>query len=119
MSDVRDKDRNPLLIPTEKPAPKPRKCPYCGGSNFAGFSSSGYLTMRCNDCGGEWMGGVGRVPQDPTVPHPPLDPRDRPTVDFARNDKTGEVEEIRRRPDYTQSFRRGAPLPEPGEDDNG
>lgn len=64
------------------------------------------------------MGGIGRVAQDPTVPTPPIDPKDRPTIEFFKNARTGEVEEIFRRPDLTQDFRKGAPIPAPGEEDD-
>jgi hypothetical protein len=78
----------------------------------------GVATFKCRKCKNEWQGGVGTMPQDPTVPSPPVNPKDAPRVDFYKNTKTGQIEEIRRRPDSTQSFRQGAPIPNPGEEND-
>jgi hypothetical protein len=71
----------------------------------------GVVTFRCKKegCPGEWYGGLPQEPVDPRMPTPPLNPRDLPRVDFIKDAK-GEFQEIRRRPNLTQEFRKGAPI---------
>jgi len=119
MSDPRDSNRNPLVIPEVKPTPR-RGCPKCRGRNFGGQLIYGTMTFKCRDCGNEWQGGIGQEPQDPRIPFPPQDPRTQPIVDFEmRPREAGDrpVPVITRRPDPTPEFRKGAPIPLPGEED--
>lgn len=112
--------RNPLVIPTEKPAGRARGCPKCGSEEWSGRTGFGMAIMKCRECGNEWAGGVGQEPYDPREPIPPQNPAQAPLVDFERNAKTGQVDEFRvRRSDPTQPFRRGLPVPPPGEEENG
>lgn len=118
MADARDQARNPFVVPDEKPMPR-RGCPVCGKMEFSGNMIYGVATFKCRACGNEWQGGIGQVPQDPRVPSPPANPRDAPTVQFERDVKKSDKPQdfIARRPDPTQEFRKGAPIPGPGEED--
>lgn len=111
------KNRNPFIVPEERPMPR-RGCPICKGMNFGGNMVYGVVTFTCRDCGNQWQGGVGQVAQDPREPMPPEDPRSIPNIDFEKS-KTSPtpVEVQRRRPDLNQSFRKGAPIPSPGDED--
>jgi hypothetical protein len=105
-------NRNPVIIP-DKGAPR-RKCPHCGGFEFNGRSVQGVVTFTCKSCHGKWDGGIGQVPQDPSVPMMGEYPAP-PIVHVPVRDKDGNVvkiEEISRKVDSTQSFRKGAPIPE-------
>lgn len=115
-----ERDRNPLVIPVSEPEAKPltRGCPFCGERNYDARSSGGTTVFACLECGTTWSGGIGQVPQDPTVPSPPMNPRDRPLVEFFRNSATQEIQEFVRRQDLTPDYRRGAPIPGPGDDDD-
>jgi len=115
-----DEGRNPFVIPGEKPRPR-RGCPVCGGMNFGGQMIYGTLHSKCRDCGNEWQGGVGQEPQDPRIPSPPQDPKSAPNVEFMRTKESGErpVDFLTRRPDVLPDYRKGAPVPPPGEDENG
>lgn len=118
MSDPRDVDRNPFVVPDEKPVSR-RCCPACKRSNFGGQLIYGVATFKCRDCGNEWQGGIGQEPQDPRIPHPPENPRDAPIVGFELRPKVSDkpFPVIQRRPDLTPEFRKGAPIPNPGEED--
>lgn len=109
-------DRNPFVIPDEKPAPR-RGCPQCGGDKFSGYTNFGIVYRTCRSCGCEWQGGIGQLPQDPTVPVPPTHPNDRPNIEFVKTKVDGDrpVPVTVRRPDLTPAFRKGAPIP--GDDD--
>jgi hypothetical protein len=78
----------------------------------------GVATFKCRPCGNEWQGGIGQVPVDPTVPAPPMNPKDEPALQFERTRHSDKPQDfIVRRQDPTQSFRRGAKVPNPGEED--
>lgn len=109
-----DKARNPVIIPVEEP--KRRGCPKCSGQNFSGRKVQGVITFTCRDCKQEWTGGLPQEPLDPRLPHPPQNPIP-PPVQFTKNDK-GMVEEERRAVSLTQEFRKGAPIPSPGEEED-
>jgi hypothetical protein len=109
-----DEKRNPLLLPDVEGA-KPYACEKCGSPKYRGRRITGVLYKICLECGFVAQGGLPREPVDPLKPLPPQDPRDRPLVDFVKN-SAGQLEELRRRPDPRPDYRRGAPLPEPGED---
>lgn len=112
-----DKDRNPFVIPDENPKPRPG-CPVCKKMDFGGQMVYGTVTFKCRSCGNEWQGGVGQMAQDPRVPYPPEDPKSVPNVDFEKSKSSAFPQEVlRRRPDLNQSFRKGAPIPAPGEED--
>ena len=103
--------RNPLFIPTSKEPVRMRGCPKCKAENYTGRNIQGMVTWRCLTCGNVWHGGLPQEPQDPTVPVPPTNPIEQPTVQFFK-DKHGEVKELRRRVNPTQEFRKGLPIPE-------
>jgi hypothetical protein len=109
-----DDGRNPLIIP--ETSGRRRGCPKCGHPDYSGRRVMGVVTFRCKkvDCLHEWYGGLPQEPSDPRIPHPPINPTDRPTSDFLRDEK-GEFREVRRRPNLTPEFKKGAPIPS-GED---
>lgn len=116
MADNPKDDRNPLLIPTTKVVEnRLRGCPKCGCDEYNGRMLYGAVEFTCNKCKNKWHGGLPQVPEDPLVPKPPVDPKDRPVVDFHRN-KHGEIVEDLRRVNLTQEFRKGALIPH-GEDE--
>ena len=104
-----DEDRNKLFIPES--TRKPLACPKCGSQNYSGRRVMGVVTFRCKKpgCLGEWYGGLPQEPADPRVPTPPIAPKDLPRVDFVKDAK-GEFQEIRRRTNLVQEFRKGAPI---------
>lgn len=107
-------ERNPIFLPTE--APRVRKgCPQCGSVEFGGRRTSMYIVYKCRSCGHDWQGGMVTEVIHPSEPTPPLNPAQRPAVEFYKDSK-GNLQETRNRPNPTPDFRRGAPLP-PGEDD--
>lgn len=105
-----DSERNPLLIPGRAPPRSRRGCPKCGHDNFSGRNVAGIVTFTCAKCRNKWHGGLGQVMEDPTIPKPPINPKDKPLVDFAEHPKTGKIEEIRRSPSLVQEFRKGLPI---------
>lgn len=104
-------DRNPLLIPTAKEPVQMKGCPKCKANDYVGRVVQGVVTYKCAKCHNSWQGGLPQLPQDPTVPMPAQDPMNKPLVDFIR-DKSGQVQEVRRRANPTQEFRKGLPIPE-------
>jgi hypothetical protein len=100
-----DHSRNPLFIPEKEPS-KVRGCPKCGGDKWSGRKVQGVVLFTC-PCGQQWQGGLQEA-QDPRIPAP-VDPY-VPPLRFDKNPRTGESEELRRRVDLTQEFRKGAPL---------
>lgn len=106
-------DRNPLFIPEREQAQA--ACIYCGNKEFVGRIIAGVANMTCKKCGKVTMGGLPQVPQDPRIPLPPLPPNDVPTIRFEKNPR-GEPIELRRRPNLTQDFRKGALEPKPGDE---
>lgn len=109
-----DENRNPLIFP-EAPGPRQLLCEKCKSPKYRGRRITGVQYRICLECGHLMQGGLPQEPQDPLKPLPPQDPRERPTVEFVK-DRSGQIEEIRRRPDLRPDFRRGAPIPEPGEE---
>lgn len=107
-------DRNPLFIPTQEP--KARGCPKCSKMSWVGRNIGGSYTFTCRDCGFQWQGGLPRVPQDPRVPVPPTNPKDKPSIEFERTNKA-DFNEVRNRPSLVPDFRKGAPIK--GDDDGG
>lgn len=110
-------ERNPLPNMERKPVSK--GCPKCGHDNYDGRCiQGGVIRKTCLKCGFKWEGGLGQVPDDPLHPMPP-DPY-VPPVQFvgirAKDGALTGVEEIDRKVDTTQYFRKGAPIPEDGED---
>ena len=104
-------DRNPIIIPKE--APNRNGCPKCGGIKWFGRNIQGAVTFKC-ECGHVWYGGLPQLPQDPTIPFPP-DVNE--PIQFVENKKMeGGVEEIRKKLDLRTDFRKGAPIPEDGEE---
>jgi hypothetical protein len=108
-------DNNKFIIPED--VKTKRGCPKCGCPDFVGRNVMGVVTWTCknSECGNKWSGGLPQVPLDPTKPHPPVDPADRPTLEFVKDGK-GQMHELRRSPNPTQDFRKGAPIPT-GEED--
>jgi hypothetical protein len=73
----------------------------------------GVITFTCSKCKNSWTGGMGQEPIDPSRPKPPLAPSDRPDVDFyKKGTKEDEILEQRNPRNPTQTFRRGAPIPD-------
>lgn len=109
-----DPDRNPLIVPKgEEPR---RGCPKCRGMNFNGRKVQGVITFTCGDCKNQWAGGLPQEPVDPNRPRPPENPNNIPSITFSK-DKSGMPVEERRAVSLTQEFRKGAPIPSPGEED--
>ena len=105
-------ERNPIVIP--KANTGRRACAKCGGFDWYGRNIQGAVTFKCK-CGYEWYGGLPQVAQDPNIPMPAESYE--PTVKFVENTMVeGGVEEIRRRPDMRADFRKGAPIPNDGEE---
>lgn len=102
-------ERNPLIVPRGKPIQRMTGCPKCKENDYVGRNIQGVITYKCNKCQNSWQGGLPQQPQDPSIPQAPVDPRDKPTVDFARN-KFGEVVEQRRGVNPTQEYRKGLPV---------
>ncbi len=108
-----NQNRNPVIIP-EKVDTK-RTCPKCFGTNFGGRKVQGTITFTCRDCKNEWAGGLPQEPLDPRQPRPPEDPT-YPSIIQHKN-SGGTIIEERRPISLTQEFRKGAPIPPPGEED--
>jgi hypothetical protein len=110
---LNDANHNPLILPDL--VDKRILCKKCGSPEYLGRRVQGVLYRRCRECGELEQGGLPQEPMDPTVPSPPLDPKDRPAVEFLRNSR-GEFEEHLNRPNTLQEYRKGAPIPKPGEE---
>jgi len=112
-----DKNRNPILIPKEEQ--KRRGCPKCGSDKCSGrrIGGASAIHFTCGSCGEQWDGGLPHVPIDPKLPHAPEDPI-KTGISFTKNEKGMIVEEVRAVP-LTTEFRKGAPIPSPGEDEDG
>ena len=106
-----DSDRNPLLIPGRTPVSAYRCCPKCKSQQYSGRNLGGVVKYTCSSCRNTWHGGIGQVAEDTSIPKPPMNPADKPLVEFAEHPRTGKVEEIVRRPNPTQEFRKGLPIP--------
>jgi len=111
-------ERNPFIIP-EDAQPVRRGCPSCGENDYSGRMAQGYAVFKCRKCGNEWHGGIGAVAADPREPMPPQDPKTKPIIDWALTKESGvvPVPVMTRRPDPTPDFRKGAPVPSPGDED--
>ena len=107
-------ERNPVIIP-EGSRKGGLRCQKCGSGDYTGRMIGGVANMQCKKCGNKWQGGLPQLPQDPRQPIPPEPPK-AGTVQFtAERNMQGEVvsvHEQRVRPDLTQPFRRGAPIPD-------
>lgn len=105
-------DRNPIVIPKSSSGKK--TCAQCGSSEWYGRVIQGAVTFKCK-CGFKWYGGLPQEPEDPMIPHAPE--LYEPTVKFVENQRLeGGVEEIRRKPDMRTDFRKGAMVPNDGEE---
>lgn len=106
-------ERNPLLIPDVPARQARRGCPKCGGSEFNGDNLGGMIQWTCSNkaCRNQWYGGLPQMPEDPTVPRPAIDPKDKPLVDYvrSRSSQTG-FAEVRNRPSLVPEFRKGLPV---------
>lgn len=69
------------------------------------------VVWTCGSCRNVWHGGIGQQPEDPLIPKPPINPQDKPVVDF-QLDRHGKPVEIRRRVNLTPEFKKGLPIPE-------
>ena len=76
------------------------------------------MTFTCGktECGNKWQGGLPQEPISATEPQMPQNPATRPPVQFIKDSK-GQITEVRRRINPTPEFKKGAPLPPPGEED--
>ncbi len=112
---------NPLIVPTDEELKESqsgeggRSCPKCRNKDFGGRKVGGVITFTCRVCRNEWSGGLPIEPIDPHRPLPPSDPMHLPSVVFTKKD--GVIKETRRAVSLTQEFRKGAPVPAPGEED--
>lgn len=107
------KDRNKLIIPDGPLLEgKRRGCPACGHQDFSGRRVMGQVTFTCknSECGNKWQGGLQQEPNDPHLPRPPENPKDKPPVAFEKDEK-GEFKEVRRAVSTVPEFRKGAPVP--------
>jgi ribosomal protein L37AE/L43A len=108
-------ERNPIFIP--EPIFKRPCCPFCENPDFTGRNIQGSVLFTCLKCNKQWQGGLQQVPLDPREP---MAPSATPAIEYVgiRNRKGDvvSVEELRRKVDLTTDFRRGAPIPEEGED---
>lgn len=104
-------DRNPLLIPAPGESVRQQGCPACHSDQYQGRNLGGQIRWTCGACKNVWFGGIGQQPEDPTIPKPPTDPNDKPTIDFVR-DRQGNAVEVRRRVNPTPEFKKGLPIPE-------
>lgn len=99
-------DRNPTILP---PPPNPeanrRVCPKCKGDEFGGQRIYGVIRFTCRkpECRNVWEGGLPREAYDPSEPRPP----ELLAIDYGLNPRTGEIEEIRQRPNPTPEYRKG------------
>ena len=120
-TDMADQTKRPTSVIIPPPPVKRGGCPVCGSGEYGGKLAGGVLTRTCRSCGNVWQGGTGVEPQDPRIPFPPEDPSTRPNIEFARTRESGDrpVDFLVRKPDLTQDFRKGAPIPLPGEEENG
>lgn len=74
----------------------------------------GQAVATCKSCQHKWL--HGGLPQSPVPPGQTLPPESYvQPVRFGKDTKGNDVE-IRRRINPTQEFRKGAPVPEPGEE---
>ena len=105
-------DRNPIILP--KTESKQAGCPKCSEKNWTGRNVQGVISFTCKSCGHRWEGGLPQMPEDPTRPYPRTSYR--PAVEyFAKRNNKGEIvghEEIIHKPDLSQPFRKGAPIPD-------
>lgn len=110
-------ERNPVFLGRDDQDAKRRKCPKCGQSDFSGRNIQGTILFTCRSCKTEWGGGnTPYVAAPSTQPLPPINPNDLPVASF-RKTNNGQFVEERRPVPLTQSFRKGAPIPPPGEED--
>ena len=99
-------------------------CPKCGSPDFNGYTVQGVVTRKCSnkDCRNEWSGGLPQEPLDPRIPYPveqytaPMTFEQKaPRSDQQKGTLQGVVE-VRRPVDTRPEFRKGAPIPEDGEE---
>ncbi len=109
---LNDPARNPVIL--IEPDKKRKGCPKCGSDNFCGLNLSGTIVFTCRACKNEWSG-MMQMPEDPRTPKPPENPL-APGVTFSKN-KAGQITEDRRAVSTTPEFRKGAPIPPPGEEE--
>lgn len=108
--------RNPQIIFEPEPT-KPLCCPSCKEANYTGRKIGGIIHFTClnESCRNQWQGGLPRVPEDPRVPKPPINPKDKPRVMFDYDPLQKKEVEIRYPVDLTQEFRKGTLI---GEDED-
>lgn len=111
-----DDPKNPSFVPKAE-SHRLRACQKCNSKDYGGRRiQGGTIVFTCRVCKNTWTGGLPQVPVDPRAPLLPLSPRDIPTVvyDPYVDPKTKEIKfrEETRPPDVSQSFRRGAPVPD-------
>lgn len=108
-------ERNPVIVP--ETVVKSMSCPKCGSSQFDGRRIQGTIVRVCKNaqCRQEWSGGYGANPAeaDPRVPVSP----ELYTPPLKFNISPKGVEELKKKVDLTPDFKRGAPVPQEGEED--
>lgn len=108
--------RNPLIVPKADHEDVRHECPKCHSKDFGGRRpGGGPVVYTCSSCKNQWQGGISAPPDSrtPTVPKNPLSPH----VTVNRDKDSLVVREERRLPSPAPDFRKGAPIPPPGEED--
>lgn len=110
--------RNPTVVDLPGAEPVVRRCcPKCQSPDYGGRKVMGVITFTCLKCKNKWQGGLGIEPIDPTKPMPPMNPADKPDLDFFKKRPTDDrIREQRNPRNPVPAFRRGALIPEDGEE---
>lgn len=106
-------ERNPVFIP-EKVAKAP-KCPKCGSEKYSGRRIQGTVVFQCA-CGNEWSGAFAMSPATPDPRVPVAPEKYVPPLQFDSAQVDGKQVEIRKKIDPTPEFRKGARIPDEGEE---
>lgn len=106
-------ERNKLFIP-EAASSRRVGCPRCQHPDFEGRRKNGVPTFTCKQCKNEWQGGLPQEVKNPDAPNPPE--KYIPPVRLERSIRGDDNVEVRRRVDPTQDFRKGALIPDEGEE---
>jgi hypothetical protein len=114
LSTAKTEDKTPI-IPSAPARETRHGCPRCQSTDFGGRNVQGCITFTCRSCQNQWQGGLPKIQLDPRMPNPPENPNDIPPVTFRMS--RGVLVEDRRPVSLTQNFRKGAPIPSPGEED--
>lgn len=110
-----EQERNPLIIPGMPEAnSRAVRCPACGSTDYTGLSKEGTVTRTCRKCKQVWTAGIGQTALLPGEVYP----IEKAPPTFSRG-QDGKWEEHIQRESYVPDFRRGAPLPDQGDEEDG